>query len=109
MSLDTAVQQLRKRGVIVFAVGVGDAHELAALEQLTVRKDLMFHAADFLDLYVKAGFIARRICQHTRKSRLRAYTQSLVVHDYTLFISIVTFVRATQRLEQKSVVIRKHA
>ena len=65
--MDAAVQQLVNKGVIVFAVGVGPNVDINALRLLTPRHDLVYTANDFLDLYIKAGFIARQICQHARE------------------------------------------
>lgn len=65
--MDNAVQQLVNKGVIVFAVGVGPNVNVNALRLLTPRHDLVYTANDFLDLYIKAGFIARQICQHARE------------------------------------------
>ena len=66
-SLSNAVQQLANKGVIVFVVGVGPNVDRGLLAQLTPRADLVYTATDFLDLYIKAGFLARQICQHARK------------------------------------------
>lgn len=66
-SLGTAVQQLKNKGVIVFAIAVGDKVDTNQLRQMTMRDDLVFQADDFLDLYVKAGAFSRKICQHARK------------------------------------------
>lgn len=51
----------------MFAVGVGPNVNINALRLLTPRHDLVYTANDFLDLYIKAGFIARQICQHARE------------------------------------------
>ena len=55
------------KGVIVIVIGVGKNVDISALRQLTPRDDLVYTATDFLDLYIKAGFLARQICQHASK------------------------------------------
>ena len=61
------MQQLRAKDVMVFAIGVGDIAMINDLKQMVVREDLVFHATDYLDLYIKAGHIARMICSHASK------------------------------------------
>jgi hypothetical protein len=89
-SLSNAVQQLANKGVIVFVVGVGRNIDVGLLAQLTRRADLVYSATDFLDLYIKAGFVARQICQHARKYIVKtgAINTTIIIITITIIITI---------------------
>ena len=102
--MDTAVQQLVNKGVIVFAVGIGPNVNINALRLLTPRHDLVYTANDFLDLYIKAGFIARQICQHAREydfgknSYFKVVIVLVIMMIVAMIIIMVILVRAAFQL-----------